>query len=867
MASANITEVYYSSVSVIVDTISQGVIDVSEDVQSCSVNRQVNGASSATITLTNYSSYKNGRYNGLLHIGDRVHVAFVKDSFSIDQLTGKIAQVPVIAFNEGSFTFTVYDVIHDLNYIYWDPYAEDSLERYSLNASKLVRYAAQEGYNDSGIGIALKDFLSADDGVCHLPKDAVKIAKFPDTSEVMQNIVDAAMQNADKTSIDQTAEELYAMLFGGHSSSSSDSSSETADSSEYSWLNESSISGKRLANILAKAFSWSTVTTKKDKWNQNISFYDNGKWVSWHDHDGAWHTGLYGLTFDQCIKHGSNKLNTTGKGDPGYANDYDKKSQDAVIASVFDSMKRRSAYHAIWYYFNGWVLDYDDKGNIKYGGHSKFKVGTHEMKTIDEWKNFVNNAADDVSESTKDSSKDKAQQEDKKTASDKNKDNKLAASFGAWVQANTGRYPTTFRDGSSTECWNLWEWYYQDFLKLDQNQWVIQPPSGNSGFAQYVVGVSDYYASNFEVITDPNKVQAGDVAFWKNGAPNDASYGHVSIVVGISGDKITDFGQGNTMLPCVSTFEPKSALSGALRPKSLGGVPGSAIGTSNSSSSSSSISDTDELGLKLFKFVNYMTPSNTTAIVESYLLQGSDTGLNMANDKPAIDYVDSCCKASMRAYMSLPDGSFAAFVPDWFGKMFPDSKYHNVIDIPKHEVIKFKADFDKSSYVSHLFLTTNEAMPDPYGLGITSGLNDLMKLLTSSGTVTMQYQGANLLKLMDISSTGLDQNDPDALNKLMQRWGVSVKRESDEYIQNAQLTAISALYRFLQYWANCFTSTLQLTFRPEIMPGLRLHFADAGVTLYVKSVQHSWNAVSGGATNVTVVSPVTDQDKAGISGS
>lgn len=859
MASSNITEAYYSSVSVIVDTISQGVIDISEDVQSCSVNRQVNGASSATITLTNYSSYKNGRYNGLLHIGDRVHVAFIKDSFSIDQLTGKIAQVPVIAFNEGSFTFTVYDVIHDLSYIYWDPYAEDSLERYSLNADKLIRYAAQEGYNDSGIGIALKDFLSADDGVCHLPKDAVKIAKFPDTSEIMQNIVNAAMQNADGTSIDQSAEELYTMLFGGHSSSSQASSADQKDDSKYNWLLESNISGKRLAAITAKLFSWSKVDTNSTEWDKNIQFKDNGKWRSWYLHDNDYHSGLYGLSRTQMIDFA--KYN-------GEAMLADKKTQDKAIEGVYDNLTKKSAYHAIWQYFNGWVLDYDDKGNIKYGKHSKFKVGTHEMKTVDEWKNFVNKAADKVSNNVKDSSKDKKQQETKKTKSDKNKDNKIAASFGSWVQNNTGRFPTTFRDGSSTQCWNLWEWYYQDFLKLDQSQWVMQPASGNQGFAQYAVSVSKYYASNFEVISDPNKVQAGDVAFWKNGAPNDNSYGHVSIVIGISGDKITDFGQ-NPKPPTVGTFEPKTALSGALRPKALGGVPGSTDGASGSSSSSSgsSVSDVDDLGLKLFKFVNYMTPSNAPAIIESYLLKGSDTGLNMANDKPAIDYVDSCCKASMRAYMSLPDGSFAAFVPDWFGKMFPDSKYHNVIDIPRHEVMKFKADFDKSSYVSHLFLTTNEALPDPYGLGITSGLNDLMKLLTSSGTVTMQYQGANLLKLMDISSTGLDQNDPDALNKLMQRWGVSVKRESDEYIQNAQLTAISALYRFLQYWANCFTSTMQLTFRPEIMPGLRLHFADAGVTLYVKSVQHSWNATSGGTTNVTVVSPVTDQDRAGISGS
>lgn len=859
MTSANITEAYYSSVSVIVDTISHGVIDISEDVQSCSVNRQVNGASSATITLTNYSSYKNGRYNGLLHIGDRVHVAFIKDSFSIDQLTGKIAQVPVIAFNEGGFTFTVYDVIHDLSYIYWDPYAEDSLERYSLKADKLIRYAAQEGYNDSGIGIALKDFLSADDGVCHLPKDAVKIAKFPDTSETMQNIVSAAMQNADKTSIDQSAEELYVMLFGGHSSSSQTSSADQKDDSKYNWLLESNISGKRLAAITAKLFSWSKVDTNSTEWDKNIQFKDDGKWRSWHLHDNDYHSGLYGLSRTQMIDFA--KYN-------GEAMLADKKTQDKAIAGVYDNLSKKSAYHAIWQYFNGWVLDYDDKGNIKYGKHSKFKVGTYEMKTVDEWKNFVNRAADEVSDNVKDSGKDKKQQETKKTKSDKNKDNKLAASFGSWVQNNTGRFPTTFRDGSSTQCWNLWEWYYQDFLKLDQSQWVMQPASGNQGFAQYAVSVSKYYASNFEVISDPNKVQAGDVAFWKNGAPNDPYYGHVSIVIGTSGDKITDFGQ-NPKPPTVATFEPKTALSGALRPKALGGVPGSsdALTGASSSSSSSTSSEADDLGLKLFKFVNYMTPSNAPAIIESYLLKGSDTGLNMANDKPAIDYVDSCCKASMRAYMSLPDGSFAAFVPDWFGKMFPDSKYHNVIDIPRHEVMKFKADFDKSSYVSHLFLTTNEALPDPYGLGITSGLNDLMKLLTSSGTVTMQYQGANLLKLMDISSTGLDQNDPDALNKLMQRWGVSVKRESDEYIQNAQLTAISALYRFLQYWANCFTSTMQLTFRPEIMPGLRLHFADAGVTLYVKSVQHSWNATSGGTTNVTVVSPVTDQDKAGISGS
>ena len=265
---------------------------------------------------------------------------------------------------------------------------------------------------------------------------------------------------------------------------------------------------------------------------------------------------------------------------------------------------------------------------------------------------------------------------------------------------------------------------------------------------------------------------------------------------------------------------------------------------------------------KLFKYVMQFDPRQT---LNSEMLgpgDGADTGLALVNDKPALEFVSTCCKSSMRSYMSMPDGRFVAFVPDWFGWMMPSNAQGSTIDIPVQEVISFRTDFDKSSYCSHYMLLTNESFPDPTGM-FSNPLSQTLRALISSGFISFQYQGDNLLKLMDISCTGCSN-----LDEVMQRWGVNVITESNEYIIDHQLTSVYALYQFLRYWANCFKTQVQITFRPEIIPGLRLRFPHAGQSLFVESVSHSWNAMTGGTTSVTLVAPVnSNTGQVGVSGS
>lgn len=954
MEAGKVSEVYYSSVEVIIQTMNDGIIDVSEDVQKCSVTRKTDAVSSASITLTNYSNYRNGRYNSVIHVGDRIHVEFIKNSTKIPAFTGRVFQVPVMSFNEGSYTFLAYDIINDLQYMYWDPYSTAALKRYTLSGPKLTEWAAKKGYNDSGIGVALKDFMTAKDGVCHLPSAAVKIAKFPDTKNTMENIVKAAMKNGKsgeegKTAADETLEDWYIKIFGGNKnsdyvkdSSSGDGSGSSKDkdkddsASGSTPMSQNQVAPQILANVLKwmhEAVDWGA---GNDKWASPAfaAFKIGGKWKSWCDHDGARHYGKFGMSAKQldiyCSWKGDYKDWDANRGRPGsgISTRPGEDSQMSAIQRILHGCNSGSGYRAIWYYYHGFKLDYDKNGNIKWdNGITGFKLFGNEFKKKGDWEKYIDkwyktaserdssnkklyeqlnskaelmgqngsgksvkSAAASVmslssvsavkaqSKASAKASQSRASSSSKSSSSSSSsKSNAKADEFEQWIKRTEGVHQYT----DTGQCWDLWHSYYNNFLKLSGSQWVIQPGSGNPGFAQYAYRRSSYYKQNFELIGDFTKLQAGDVAFWRSSAKkaHSAQYGHVSIIIGNpSGDSVMTLSQWASRNPFREP-EYNAGFTGALRPTALGGVPGkvsgsagAASGSDSGSSDSGSGGDWDSAtntGLKLFKYFTY--GFDTNAIIESAMLQGD---LRMANDVSCLEYVSSCCKASMRTYMSLPDGSFAAFVPDWFGKMFPASEYHNIIEIPKTEVISFNIDFNKASYVSHLFLTTNETIPDPANasalgvnmdvLGKLGSIGNTVQLMMSSGVITLDYQGNNLLSLMDISCTGISNTDPNACKKLMNRWGVSVKQEHDNYIQDSRLTAISALYRFLRYWANCFKSMMQITFRPEILPGLRLHFADAGVTLYVEQVTHSWSATEGGTTTVTVNSPVNDQGKAGV---
>lgn len=868
---ALVTESYWTSVKVIVATANNDIIDVSDDVIRCSVARRMDAVSTASVSLVNYSSFKNGRYNGVINIGDRVYVGFIKNGQTIDGFTGRVSQVPVIAFNESTFDFSAGDVIQDLQYIYWDPYSAEAQTRYSMTSAALQDWAAKHGQEDCAIGIALRDFLCSEQGVCHFSEDAVKIYKFPAVAETFQSIIDLCTKGKEGWSQEQLEsqyEDIYNLFFGqpvDNTDSNNVLSGVDEDGDgipdtdvEDGGTVKSTVAGsvQNIAdaiNIIVQGGDgagggWDNTNIT------NVSFKDGNTYLQWGDHDRNFHTGGYGLTRDQVEKH-SKYI--------GDAYSLLEKQQTEIMKSIINDIGSGSnAPDGIFFYFTGQHLKKKANGDIDYSDSNGavLKIGSTSYTSYQAWIDYISELIGKVREhgsssANSDSKTTTTTSSDKKEESNDN--SAQVAAFNDWcdkVVASGGQYSDT----NTRQCWELWHRYYLDFLQLDAGQWVLQPDAGNRGY--YVAfPQNQYLADNFEKLGIGQQWQAGDVFFTGPGPISNSIYGHVGIVTGDDGTTVSVVDQSQNIPTGRHTY-PKSGMCGAIRPKKLGGMPNGVVGGGTSGSAASSMDAQDYARNETFKLFKFVTFTNQTEFWQSQVLgstQGTmTTGLYLANDKPAIEYVSACCKSSLRSYMSAPDGSFVAFVPDWFGMINTGNANKAIIDIPQVETKTFDINFDKSSYVSHYFLTTNEATPNTYNYVNMSTLNDTLRLMMSSGTITMQYQTDALVKLMDITAAGVPQTS-DGMRQLMKRWGISVRREDNQYIQDSTLTTIYALYQFLKYWANCFKSNVNITFRPEIIPGCRVRFPWAdNISMFVEACTHSWSATDGGSTSLTLTSPM-----------
>ena len=61
----------------------------------------------------------------------------------------------------------------------------------------------------------------------------------------------------------------------------------------------------------------------------------------------------------------------------------------------------------------------------------------------------------------------------------------------------------------------------------------------------------------------------------------------------------------------------------------------------------------------------------------------------------------------------------------------------------------------------------------------------------------------------------------------------------------------------MKKWAEQFISRVELTFMPELFPGMIIEIEDLELTFYVEEVQHSFSYESGFTTTVTLSAPGT----------
>lgn len=260
-------------------------------------------------------------------------------------------------------------------------------------------------------------------------------------------------------------------------------------------------------------------------------------------------------------------------------------------------------------------------------------------------------------------------------------------------------------------------------------------------------------------------------------------------------------------------------------------------------------------------------------LIGSSLLIGDKS---LMNDVPVIQGVEQLCKGSMRHYMSLPNGMFCAFYPDYFGQ-FGRTPYMSISDV---EITDLNITLNDESIVTHMYVNGNTINP------LTPSINQQNQVL-SVGVITIddvfQRDGLNFISSPE-AATGLNKTEggtpgisnvdlqnsatPDGVPQFydgigadakafLETYGTRPKVINEPLIRSPWFEFVTAYNEFAYNWTMHTATTVGLVFMPELMAGGLINLADHGINMYVEAVTHSWNYETGFETSAYLSAPTT----------
>ena len=260
------------------------------------------------------------------------------------------------------------------------------------------------------------------------------------------------------------------------------------------------------------------------------------------------------------------------------------------------------------------------------------------------------------------------------------------------------------------------------------------------------------------------------------------------------------------------------------------------------------------------------------SLADSLILRGVRA---LENDVPLLNSVAEVTKASMRTFASLPNGKFIAWYPDYFNL----SKRTAWLKISPMELKSCTIDLSDKSLTTHVYILGNTQ-----GLGSNpdaAAASTWLEKLKGSGVVTIEqsnildsFLGNGFEQYLDIldyrslpdkntrtittknkQGKKIQRQVSDNLSKsksaplaFLERYGARPYLEQNLTIRHPLFEFFYAYHTFIQKWAQQFISKVELTFMPELFPGMIIEIDDPqkrNVTFYVQDVTHNFSYQNG----------------------
>lgn len=229
----------------------------------------------------------------------------------------------------------------------------------------------------------------------------------------------------------------------------------------------------------------------------------------------------------------------------------------------------------------------------------------------------------------------------------------------------------------------------------------------------------------------------------------------------------------------------------------------------------------------------------------------------LMNDVSLLPFVQQVAEASLRSFMSLPNGDFYAFYPDYFGELGHNKPYWYIYDV---EILNGGINLTDDNLATHVFCVGDTIWP----------VNEkLLNEIVSKGVVNIfnAFSGEAVDRSKQKADTEPAPFGPNTGNNLAQAMSIDeAKRFLERYgarpvvldmpmIRSHLYEMLMAYQGFNLAWSRQFLTPFEFTFMPELYPGGKVGFPDHGIQMYVESVSHAWDNETGYSTEAKLSAP------------
>jgi hypothetical protein len=224
---------------------------------------------------------------------------------------------------------------------------------------------------------------------------------------------------------------------------------------------------------------------------------------------------------------------------------------------------------------------------------------------------------------------------------------------------------------------------------------------------------------------------------------------------------------------------------------------------------------------------------------------------SLMNCTPIFPFVQQVTGASLRDFQSLPDGTFFAFFPDYFGEFAKmDGNPGAYWSVPDIEIISGQIQLSDDALATHVYVVGDTI--GSFGQGTDS---ELINEIMSGGVMTIFEAFESGFVNLGTGANAQLTGKIDAINFLKKYGARPYINEDASFIRNPQFEAFMAFQTFQLMWARQFQTNFSFTFMPEMYPGGRIELSDHGFQVYVDSVTHNFDYISGFTTDAQLEAP------------